>query len=191
MGAFEQDCQSYKLIAGVAEKQAKGLLAKDLDADITAQLRPQEPPIPTRKRYIVNDLTYEKLGVILAENPDGILSVRDEIRGLLQHLSREEQAQARAFYLQSWSGGSYTFDRIMRGTTTIEDVRLSVIGCIQPGPVGELILNARRGASDDGMLERFLACWPDGTGAWKEVDRWPDTQAKLAARQTFARLGMV
>ena len=143
---------------------------------------------PTRSRYVVNDLTYEKLGEILSANPDGVLSVRDEMRGLFLSLAREESAPARAFYLQAWSGGSYTFDRIGRGTVTVDDARLSIIGGIQPGPLSELVQQARRGAADDGMIERFLIAWPDAPGEWREVDRWPDTEGKRRAWEAFERL---
>ena len=121
-------------------------------------------------------------------NPDGVLSVRDEMRGLFLSLAREESAPARAFYLQAWSGGSYTFDRIGRGTVTVDDARLSIIGGIQPGPLSELVQQARRGAADDGMIERFLIAWPDAPGEWREVDRWPDSEGKRRAWETFERL---
>ncbi|MFO1213676.1 MAG: DUF3987 domain-containing protein [Burkholderiaceae bacterium] len=94
---------------------------------------------------MVADATYEKLGEIFVSNPGGVLSVRDEMRGLFLHLAREESATARAFYLQAWSGGSYHFDRIGRGTVTVDDARLSMIGGIQPGPLSDLgVLGAGR-----------------------------------------------
>lgn len=150
-----------------------------------------EAPDPVRPRYIVQDATYEKLGAILAENPDGVLSVRDEMRALFVHLAREESAQARGFYLQAWSGGRYVFDRIERGTVIIPDARLSMIGTIQPGPLADLMLQARKGSADDGMLERFLVAWPDGGGEWREVDRWPDSAARQAAFSAFDRLDAI
>ncbi|MBV8501880.1 MAG: DUF3987 domain-containing protein [Paucibacter sp.] len=135
-----------KLRADNNLKTARDALKKNSRADVAELLKPEdESGEPTRRRYVVNDLTYEKLGEILAANPDGVLSVRDEVRGLLSSLAREESAPARAFYLQSWSGGRYTFDRIGRGTVTVEDARLSIIGGIQPGPLSELIQQARRG----------------------------------------------
>ena len=188
MEAFKVELLAHELRAAAGEKTAKALLSKDKDADVRGHLTGDEPEAPTWPRYLVNDLTYEKLGALLSENPDGVLSVRDEMRGLFLHLAREEQAPARAFYLQAWSGGRYTFDRIMRGTTTIEDARLSMIGCIQPGPLSELVSQARRGAADDGMLDRFLVAWPDASGDWREVDRFPDNDAKRAAWSVFSNL---
>ena len=178
-----------KLRAEASVKAARAALKKDGGADVAALLSAEdEGEAPTRRRYVVNNLTYEKLGEILAANPDGVLSVRDEMRGLFLSLAREESAPARAFYLQAWSGGSYTFDRIGRGTVTVDDARLSIIGGIQPGPLSELVQQARRGAADDGMIERFLIAWPDAPGEWREVDRWPDSEGKQRAWETFERL---
>jgi len=190
--AHETDAITAKLRAEANVKEARAALKKNRGADVAGLLgNAEQGDMPIRERYVVNDLTYEKLGEILAQNPNGVLSVRDEMRGLFLSLSREESAPARAFYLQAWSGGRYTFDRIGRGTVTVEDARLSIIGGIQPGPLSELVQQARRGAADDGMIERFLIAWPDSPGEWREVDRWPDSDAKRLAWDTFVRLDAI
>lgn len=188
MQAFKVELLAHELRTEAGKKTAKGILGKDRTADVREHLTGEEPSAPTWPRYLFNDLTYEKLRALLSEKPDGVLSVRDEMRGLLLQLAREESAPARAFYLSAWSGGRYTVDRIGRGTVTVPDARLSMIGCIQPGPLSELVQQARRGAADDGMLDRFLIAWPDAPGDWREVDRWPDTPAKQAAWTVFDKL---
>ncbi len=186
---FVQAAALRKLRAEAGMKQARAALKRDAHADVSDMLaREADDDEPIWRRYVVADAGYEKLGEILVANPGGVLSVRDEMRGLFLYLAREESAPARAFYLQAWSGGRYTFDRIGRGTVTVEDARLSMIGGIQPGPLSELMQQARRGAADDGMIERFLIAWPDSPGAWHEVDRWPDTAAGRAAWEAFERL---
>jgi hypothetical protein len=56
----------------------------------------EEPPLkPWAERYIVSNSTYEALGAALAENPDGVLVVRDELVSLLRTLDREEYAAAK------------------------------------------------------------------------------------------------
>lgn len=186
------EAMAAKLRVEANVKTARAMLKKDGGGDVTALLVSDAgAEAPTRRRFVVNDLTYEKLGEILAANPDGVLSVRDEMRGLFLSLAREEAAPARAFYLQAWSGGSYTFDRIERGTVTVEDARLSIIGGIQPGPLSELVRQARRGAADDGMIERFLIAWPDAPGEWREVDRWPDSEGKRQTWDAFERLDLL
>lgn len=191
MTQHRADALAAKLRAEASMKAARAALKKNMGADLSGLLRDaddEDADAPIRPRYVVNDLTYEKLGEVLAQNPDGVLSVRDEVRGLLLHLAREESAPARAFYLQAWSGGRYTFDRIGRGTVTVPDARLSMIGGIQPGPLCDLVRRARRGAGDDGMTERFLIAWPDAPKSWREVDRWPDSAARRAAWEAFDRL---
>jgi putative DNA primase/helicase len=188
MEAFKVELLAHELRMQAGEKKAKAELAKDRSADVRAHLTGDEPKAPTWPRFIVSDLSYEKLHALLEENPGGLLSVRDELRGLLLHLGKEENAEARAFYLQAWSGGSATVDRIGRGTVRVPDASLSMIGGIQPGPLCSILNKARQGAGDDGMLERFLVCWPDSPGAWRDVDRWPDSAAKRAAWSVFERL---
>lgn len=185
----QAEALAAKLRAEENVKAARKALKDNGAADVLSLLvNDGDSEAPTRRRYTVNDLTYEKGGELLSENPDGLLLVRDELRGMLIHLSREEAAQARGFFLQAWSGGRYTFDRIGRGTVTVPDVRLSIIGGIQPGPLSELVMQARRGAADDGMIERFLIAWPDSPGEWREVDRWPDGEARRRVWAAFERL---
>ena len=52
---------------------------------------PTPPVEPKRERYVVHDSTYQALGVILADNPRGILALADELSGLLQSLDKEGQ----------------------------------------------------------------------------------------------------
>jgi putative DNA primase/helicase len=48
------------------------------------------------------------------------------------------------------------------------------------------------GLGDDGLMQRFqLLVWPDVTGEWKNVDRWPDSDAKQTAYEVFARLSVL
>ncbi|MGE3110104.1 MAG: YfjI family protein [Phycisphaerales bacterium] len=146
---------------------------------------------PVRTRFIVNDGTVEKIGVILNENPVGVLVFRDELIGLLKALDKPGQEGARSFYLESWNGtGRYTYDRIQRGTLDIEAAILSVLGGIQPGPLGQYLRGAARGGTgDDGLIQRFqLLVWPDISIDWRNVDRWPDSEARRAAFDVYEGL---
>jgi putative DNA primase/helicase len=146
---------------------------------------------PSRKRYMVNDSTVEKLGEILAVNPAGVLVYRDELVAFLRSLEREGHESARGFYLEAWNGdGRFTYDRIGRGTLDIEACCLSIIGAIQPGPLQEYLRGAATGGTgDDGLMQRFqLAVWPDVSTDWINVDRWPDSDARTTAWNVFARL---
>ena len=146
---------------------------------------------PQARRYVVNDFSVEALGVILQGNPNGTLAYRDELIGLLKSLDKEGNEGARGFFLSAWSGlDSYTFDRIGRGLNMrIEACCLSLLGSIQPSVIGGYLRQAVAGGGGDGLLSRFqLLVWPDIAGQWRDVDRWPDTEAKAKAYATFERL---
>jgi putative DNA primase/helicase len=146
---------------------------------------------PQARRYVVNDCSVEALGEILRYNPNGTLAYRDELIGLLKSLDKEGQEGARGFYLSAWSGtDGYTFDRIGRGLNMrIDSCCLSLLGSIQPAIIGQYLRQAVAGAGGDGLISRFqLLVWPDIAGDWRDVDRWPDTDAKATAYDTFERL---
>jgi putative DNA primase/helicase len=147
---------------------------------------------PTRRRYVVNDTTVEKLGVILSENPNGVLLFLDELITLLRMMDREGHEGDRGFYLISWAGDSrYTYDRIGRGTLDIEAAIVSIVGSIQPGVVNDYLRGAVNGGiGDDGLMQRFqMTVWPDvPAGPWRNVDRYPDATAKAVAQAAMQRL---
>lgn len=173
-------------------KSGKYIEAKQLLAESAAQAPAPPPPL---RRYKVTDSTVEALGEILIENPWGVLCYRDELHGLLRSLDKEGQEGARAFYLQAYDGNQgYTFDRIMRGRNLhIPAVCIAMLGGIQPGKLQAYIHDAvKGGAGDDGLLQRFgLLVWPDIDPAWRNVDRYPDSQAKNQAFETFNRLDLL
>jgi hypothetical protein len=149
------------------------------------------PEKPAQKRFIVTDATYEAIGVIMADNPNGIMGFRDELVSMLKPLDREENAPARGFYLTAWNGtDSYTFDRIIRGHQHIPVSCLSLLGAAQPGRIADYMHGAvRGGAGDDGFVQRFgLLVWPDISPTWRDVDREPDVTAKRHANLIYDRL---
>jgi hypothetical protein len=194
-----QDWQTTQIIAKEREKVASAkireALKKGQDGAPFAQalLEATNPP-PSRRRYLVNDATVEKLGELLNENPHGLLVFRDELTGLLRRLDREGHESDRAFYLEAWNGtGRFVYDRIGRGTIEIEAACVSILGGIQPGPFAHYIRAALDGGvGDDGLIQRFqLLVWPDVSREWRNVDRWPDSAARQRAYQVFTRLNQL
>lgn len=143
-------------------------------------LKPTPPIAPKRERFVVHDSTYQALGVILAENPRGILALADELSGLLQSLDTAGQEAARGFYLTGWGGtAGYSFDRIGRGAITLDRYCLSVFGGFQPDKIKAYVQFTQRGSSkNDGLLQRFqLLVWPDAVDNVKLIDRTPNQVA--------------
>jgi Protein of unknown function (DUF3987) len=191
--AYEIGLAGFKLKQEVAKALTKKALKNDGNAKIEIDLsgEPQEPPLI---RYCTNDSTYEGLGELLIANPSGILVERDELVSLLQFLDREDQAVAKGFYLSGWSGMQpYTFDRIGRGQRHIEAVCVSVLGNTQPVRIAEYIHRANYGgAGGDGLIQRFnLLVWPDAPADWKDVDEYPNREAREKAWNVFQRISKI
>jgi putative DNA primase/helicase len=193
---LDTEHKAATMVADESERVAKEAIRKMLKEGKSAAASERaeaavgaEHVAPTCRRYIVNDSTVEKLGEILNENPHGVLLLRDELIGFFRTLERQGHESDRAFYLESWNGdGSFTYDRIGRGTLHITGACLSILGSIQPGPLSDLV-RGLRGSGDDGLLQRFqLATWPDASREWHNVDRAPDREAREAVQGIIEQL---
>lgn len=152
---------------------------------------PSEPETPKPERLITNDSTTQKLGMLCASAPRGILNFRDELTGWMDGLDADGREQDRAFYLEAWNGlNSFQVDRVGRESDHIETLNILVLGGIQPGKLQNRIRSATRGgAGDDGLLQRFqLAVWPDHSNEWENHDRGPDLVAENVVMDVFRRI---
>jgi hypothetical protein len=111
------------------------------------QPKPEEP-----RSLLVEDITAEKLQVILANSDRGTFMLRDEIAGLLEfgRYSNGKGASERAFYLQAYEGGSYTVHRLTRDSFHIEVAAVALYGAIQPERLRDF-----PDLSKDGLLQRI------------------------------------
>jgi len=119
----------------------------------------REPDPPARRRVMSTDPTIEKAGRLAADNPRGLLLLRDELAGWLGGMDRYGGAGAdRAFWLQSHGGRRWQPDRVKDGDRGVEVPHLSwnIIGGIQPDRLASLLL----AGDDDGLASRFLYAWP-------------------------------
>jgi putative DNA primase/helicase len=189
--AYKVNLDSFKLRQKVRAELEKAALKKGKAADINADLLGCEPEEPKPVRYRTNDTSYEKLGELLIDNPNGLLIERDELISLLRHLDREEQGVARGFYMSGWSGSqSYVFDRIGRGHLHIPAVCLSVLGNTQPARISEYVRRANLGGvGGDGLIQRFsLMVWPDVSSNFQNRDEPLSADAKDRAWNVFNRI---
>jgi hypothetical protein len=171
------------------EKQLKDAAAKRQPTDALREAfdATREPEPPVERRYLVNDTTVEKLGELLNRNRNGLLLFRDELAGFLRTMGREGHENDQSFYCEAWNGtGSYSYDRIGRGTLHIEAACVSILGGIQPMPLAAYLREAFAAGQDDGFIQRFqLMVWPDVSPTWRNVDRWPDTDARRCVVDLF------
>lgn len=191
LAEFKASESLYKLEREAAERGAKVALRGEggREAAKNALLAVAEPEAPAAKRHLTSDATAEKLGEICAANPYGVMVHRDELLSLFSDLDNPEKASARGFFLSGWGGQEgYTFDRITRGTVRIPAVNISIFGTTQPSRLAGYIRESIR-RFDDGMVQRLqLLAWPDFTGPFREVDRYPDSEARRQANGCYTDL---
>lgn len=108
-------------------------------------------------RLKATDITREMLASLEERAPRGLLLYSDELAGWMTQMNGYGGQSARTFYLQSFDGGIYTFDRVMAGRSgRIEKHLLAVHGGMQPDVLNESILKG----IDDGLAARALLFWP-------------------------------
>lgn len=152
-----------------------------------AESKQQDENIPIPRRHMVSDITVEKLGEIENQNNNGVLQYRDELSGFLANLEKDSEQQARSFYLEGFNGtGSYTVDRIMRGSLFIDNHCLSVMGGIQPDKLEMYLEKTMRGLGNDGLIQRFqMMVYPDPLPRTKEKDIAVDKESRDAVYSLF------
>jgi hypothetical protein len=189
--AYAAELEAFKIRQQVKLSLEKDALKKDPKNPPDSGIEiGDEPKMPPSIRYRTNNSSYESLGELLINNPSGILVERDELVTLLKHLDREEHSVARGFYLSSWSGTQpYTFDRIGRDHRHVEAVCVSVLGNTQPARIAEYVRRANLdGAGGDGLIQRFgLLVWPDASPEWRNVDEYPNSEARENAWDVYER----
>ncbi len=162
-----------------------------LEYQLADSIRELEDIQVSEKRYKTNDATIEKIGALLLENPKGILIFRDELSGWLRSLQKSGREGDREFFLEAWNGyGSYTIDRIGRGTLHIPALCLSIFGGLQPGKLDSYISQALyAGEGDDGLLQRFqLLVYPETMKTWRNVDRKANMESQKTVTELFQKL---
>ena len=191
---FNAQVEASKLHKKAMEPELKKTAKKDKHRAVKMlkEMASDETKAPTAVRYLVNDTTIEKLGELFRENPSGLLLFRDELTGWLSSLDREGREQDRAFFLESWDGtGSFTWDRIGRGTIDVPSLCLGVLGGIQPAKIAPYLRSMTSGSGDDGLLQRFqLLVWPDARKP-ERVDRKANLDASDKVTALFRRISEI
>jgi hypothetical protein len=175
--AIDHERHEYEMAAWEAECDAIRAAAKKGE-------KPKLPPKPIEVRRVTSDGTIEKLADLMAPSP-GLTLIRDEIAGWVGAFNRYTRAEGdRQFFLECYSGGPYTVDRINRGTVRVPDTFLNILGGAQPDRARDIFGEG----PDDGFAARVTAVYPDLPPTWKEVDRWPDRAARDALDGVCDRL---
>jgi uncharacterized protein DUF3987 len=116
--------------------------------------RGREPP--PHERIRIEDATPEAVQPILRDSPHGVLLVRDELSGWFGGIDKYAHGRGgaadRGFWLQAFNGGSYTWDRVGRGSGYIENLSVSILGGIQTDALRRVVAEG----VDDGLIQRLF-----------------------------------
>lgn len=161
----------------------------EIAATLKGELAALKEKAPAVRRLVTNDATIEKLGMMLNENPNGLLIEREELTGLFHQMEQQGHEQDRSFYLEAWDGrNSKSIDRVLRGSLWVPSCVLSLYGTIQPGPLERYLERFYAEQQTDGFIERFqLAVYPD-VREWSFVDEAPNQEAFDRVWDIFTRL---
>src|SRR5690606_37540224 len=114
MSAYE----AWEAKRATAEANRKAWEGKNkalIEAGMNPEAMPEDcriPPEPPRRTVIMNDMTIEAFMRAQARAPRGFMMFRDELAGWLGSMERYTSADAeRSNWLESYDGGSYTFER--------------------------------------------------------------------------------
>lgn len=160
MTAYVRDLRKQK------PKQARrGRHAPALD------LEPDAPALPILQRFKVSDITIEALASVLAENPRGVLLVRDELAGWWKSFDayRGGMGSDREHWLTAHRAGQMMVDRkIGRQVTVVPHGFIAVTGGIQPGTLRQVLTGPM---FECGMAARLLLSQPRAPRrVWTEDD---------------------
>jgi len=172
---YKEDMQEYEKELEIFKDKKKE--SKKKSEESSHDLTP--PTMPSKKRYATSDGTIEAIADIISHNPNGLLVTRDELSGFLKMMEKAGKEGDRAFYLEGWNGtGSFSVDRIMRGSTYIPRLTLGILGNIQPSIIKQYVYEAVQGHKADGFLQRFQLTVFAEAIKQKGVDRYPNKEAR-------------
>ncbi|MGF7163480.1 hypothetical protein FHS85_005148 [Rhodoligotrophos appendicifer] len=144
------------------------------------------PKAPVQKRRIVSDTTTEALAPILVHNPEGVLSLQDELASWLGSMdayraNKGTASKDRAQWLGLKNGEPIRVDRKGSEPIFVPSGAVCVLGAIQPAKIKPLAANLET----DGLLQRFLIC---NCSSAERVDRQPDQKIKTQITEAYDRL---
>ena len=128
---------------------------------VAERARQDKEDPPSLTRIAIDDATVEALATTLADNPRGLVMVRDELTAWVAGLNQYKGGKGadRQFFLSAWSGSPVVVDRKRNEGVPLHIPHpfLSVVGALTPSMLTELSEAKNR---DDGFLDRLLFALP-------------------------------
>jgi putative DNA primase/helicase len=144
--------------------------ARGLLDDMNADLYDLEAQMPPTGRLMADDATIEALGMVLADS-GGSIGVVSAEGGLFDRLAGlyNDNGVNLDLYLEGWSGGKYTVDRVKREQINIPRANVAVITTVQPTTIDDI--GAKKVFAARGLVARFLMSMPDCSVGYRDRKR--------------------
>ena len=192
---YLKEARKFEMRQKILEKKLETALKKNNSSEISnveielEELESNPPEEPKLRRYQTQDTTIEKLQDMLSENPQGIFIFRDELNGFLMKMKKDGHDEDEDFHIEGWSGdGSFTLDRIGRGTVRSELICESIFGTIQPTRIIPHIRQTKSDTKNSGFIQRFqILLYPDSEN-WEYIDKSPNSAAARRAFNCFKEI---
>lgn len=135
---------------------------------------------PKFRRCTAVDTTPEVRDQILADNPNGLCLVVDELRGLFGDMGRYNKSGEVERLLSVFSNRSYNVDRKTQEPLRIVNPVLSIVGTIQPGVFAQAFGSPQ--FTGNGFLPRWCFIWNNEHPArcYSDLSVHPGISAKWA-----------
>ena len=128
---------------------------------------------PIFHQRVAGDSSPESRNALLAQG-DMIIIVADELKSFVDSFGRYSKGgygsgTEVSQLLSTWSNVCFTINRKSEDTKLVDDPAMSIIGGIQPGPLGKTF--GTDALMDSGFTQRFLFVYPDKAEFIKRLDR--------------------
>ena len=140
---------------------------------------PSAPVKPNWRRFVLNDTTAQAVAGILANNPRGLILLRDELAGFFASFTRFSSTSDAPIWLPWYNGAGQTVDRRGRDEPLyLPRPLVAISGCIQPAILRRYLTGDN---SENGISSRFLfAAPPEADRRWRDEILPAGTTAAMA-----------
>lgn len=146
-------------IAKAEHKKWKESVAQAIEGGLQPPPMPSTAEVPgpfIAPRLYLSSVTIERIPMLLAARPSGLLVIADELAGLFLNTSRYSGGQDDEFWLEAWNGGHYVVERVNRPSVVVDNLLVGITGGFQP----DKLVRSFEGDAD-GMYARICFGWPE------------------------------
>lgn len=143
------------------------------------------PPAPAELEILIVDSTTEQIVRSLSNNPHGMISWQNELKGFLDAMGRYSSGGALGFWLNMFDCTFLKNSRVGSGTVRLEFPFVPLLTGVQPGILKEMATDDKM---DSGFFGRFIFAYPDDLDKKEETDVEPDPNTLARYSQIIKNL---